>query len=70
MSQQITDNTVFRQHLLGHVQVYTGAQRFAMVSGLNTCFLETVCNGVQQGLRYVLSCLVSKMSAQSAATCI
>ncbi len=29
-------------------------------------------NGVQQGLRYVFSCLVgvSKMSAQSAATCI
>ncbi len=47
----------------------TKSQRFATVSGLNDMFPG---NGVQQGLRYVLSCLVgvSKMSAQSAATCI
>ncbi len=39
--------------------------------GWTTCFMEKVCNGVQRGLRYVFSCLVgvSKMSAQSAATC-
>ncbi len=50
---------------LGHVE----AQCFATVSGLNDRFLG---NGVQQGLRYVLSCLVcvSEMSAQSAGTCI
>ncbi len=54
---------------LGHIQVHTGAQRFATVSGLNDMFPG---NGVQRGLRYVFSCLVgvSKMSAQSAATCI
>ncbi len=54
---------------LGHVQVHTGTQRFAMVSGLNYMFPG---NGVQRGLRYVFSCLVgvSKMSAQSAATSI
>ncbi len=53
----------------GHIQVHTGAQRFATVSGLNDMFPG---NGVQRGLRYVFSCLVgvSKMSAQSAATCI
>ncbi len=36
-------------------------------TGWTTYFLETVCNGVEQGLRYVFSCLVgvSKMSAQS-----
>ncbi len=53
----------------GHVQVHTGAQRFATVSGLNDMFPG---NGVQRGLRYVFSCLVgvSKMSAQSAATCM
>ncbi len=41
-------------------------------SGWTTCFLETVCNGVQRGLRYVFSCLVgvSEMSTQSAATCV
>ncbi len=33
---------------LGHVQVHTGAQRFATVSGLNDMFPG---NGVQQGLR-------------------
>ncbi len=51
--------------LLGHVQAHTSAQRFATVSGLND-------NGVQRGLRYVFSCLVgvSKMSVQSAATCV
>ncbi len=54
---------------LGHVQAHTGAQRFATVSGLKDMFPG---NGVQQGLRYVFSCLVgvSEMSAQSAATCI
>ncbi len=54
---------------LGHVQAQTGAQRFATVSGLNDMFSG---NGVQRGLRYVFSCLVgvSKISAQSAATCI
>ncbi len=53
----------------GHVQAHTVAQRFAMVSGLNETFPG---NGVQWGLRYVFSCLVgvSKISAQSAATCI
>ncbi len=52
-----------------HIQAHTGAQRFAKVSGLNDMFPG---NGVQQGLRYVFSCLVgvSEMSAQSAATCI
>ncbi len=57
----------------GHVQAHTGAQRFATVSGLNDMFSGyRVCNGVQQGLRYVFSCLVgvSKMSAQSEATCV
>ncbi len=43
--------------VLGHVQVPTGAQRFATVSGLNDMFPG---NGVQRGLRYVFS---------SAATC-
>ncbi len=54
---------------LGHIQAHTGAQCFATVSGLNDMFPG---NGVQRGLRYVFSCLVgvSKMSAQSAATCI
>ncbi len=53
----------------GHIQARTGAQHFALVSGLNDMFPG---NGVQQGLIYVFSCLVnvSKMSAQSAATCI
>ncbi len=53
----------------GHIQAQSGAQRFATVSGLNDMFPG---NGVQRGLRYVFSCLVgvSKMSAQSAATCI
>ncbi len=55
--------------VLGHVQDHTGAQHFAMVSRFNDMFPG---NGVQWGLRYVFSCLVgvSKMSAQSAATCI
>ncbi len=54
---------------LGHIQAHTGAQRFATVSGLNDMFPG---NGVQRGLRYIFSCLVgvSKMSAQSAATCV
>ncbi len=45
---------------LGHVQVHTGAQRFAMVSGLNDMFPG---NGVQQGLR-ISNWDVSKMSNQ------
>ncbi len=54
---------------LGHIQAQTGPQRFATVSGLNDMFPG---NGVQQGLRYVFSCLVGvlEMSAQSAAACI
>ncbi len=54
---------------MGHIQAHTGAQCFAMVSGLNDMFPG---NGVQRGLRYVFSCLVgvSEMSEQSAATCI
>ncbi len=53
----------------GQVQVHTCAQRFATVSRLSDMFPG---NGVQRSLRYVFSCLVgvSKMSAQSAATCI
>ncbi len=45
------------------------AQCFATISMLNDMFPG---NGVQRDLRYVCSCLVgvSKMSAQSAATCI
>ncbi len=54
---------------LGHLQAHTVAQRLATVSGLNHMFPGS---GVLQGLRYVFSCLVgvSKMSAQSASTCI
>ncbi len=54
---------------LGHLQAHTGAQRLATVSGLNQMFPGS---GVLRGLRYIFSCLVgvSKMSAQSASTCI
>ncbi len=54
---------------MGHVQAHTGAKRFATVYRLNYMFPG---NGVQQGLRYISSCLVdvSKMSAQSAETYI
>ncbi len=56
-------------YVLGHIQAHSGAQRFATVSGWNDMFPG---NCVQRGLRYVFSCLVgvTKMSAQSAATCI
>ncbi len=40
---------------LGHVQAHTGAKRFATVYRLNDMFPG---NGVQQGLRYISSCLV------------
>ncbi len=50
---------------LGHVQVHTGAQRFATVSGLNDMFPG---NGVQQGLR--ISNWDVKNVSQSAATWI
>ncbi len=54
---------------LGHLQAHTGAQRLATVSGLNHMFPGS---GVLRDLRFVFSCLVgvSKMSAQSASTCI
>ncbi len=39
----------------GHVQVHTGAQRFAIVSGLNDMF---PLKRVQRGVGYVFSCLV------------
>ncbi len=63
---------VYIDNILGHVQAHTGPQRFATVLGLNDMFPG---NGLQRcatGLRYVFSCLVgvSKMAAQSAATCI
>ncbi len=62
-------HATLHSNMLGFVQAHTGAQRFATVSGLNDMFPG---NGVQQGLRCVFSCLVgvSKMSAQSAVTCI
>ncbi len=68
-TQQPISAYVERAYHLGHVQAHTGAQRFATVSGLNDMFPG---NGAQRGLRYVLSCFagVSKMPAQSAATCI
>ncbi len=60
----------FNAHpIQGQVQAHTSAQRFATVSGLNDVFPGS---SVQRSLRQVFSCLVSvsKMSAQSAATCI
>ncbi len=46
----INERDVFSHGNLGHVHAQTGAQRFAMVSGLNDMFPG---NGVQWALRHV-----------------